>query len=358
MSVKVRNILLFWLETLMIFAILVLAVLPFSCKVTESGIKIMDGDYVCPKLLSYCVEDARTLKINFSEKVELKSHVICDEKKSELKSDVVSDMKTDVICLKLHDASVIGNNYSLLGVVKDEYGNSLTFELPFKGFNERVPSLIMTEIQTTTISSQKKDEAAGGFYRTEFVELLALTDGNLSGIELVSANDGEDRRFELPPVEVKQGEVIVVHLRNKGNGCINEDGDNLSLANAPYSTNGVRDLWTSSTDPAIGNKTDVVFLRNTANGDLLDALLFCDSKYDLWPSKFERYVNIVKDASIFESTKCSDVIIGDDLAKTTTLQRINAKTILEDFKKNKKSVYPVKNSAKDWQMKDNTAGYL
>lgn len=358
MRTKIRSFFVFWLETAMIVTVTLLGVLPVSCKVTETGIRMINGDYVCPKLISYYVEDSKTVRLVFSEPVDLKSHVVFSKEELKINSELCVKEKSNEVCVKLESEMCIGEKYQLLGVVKDEYGNSLTFELPFTGYNERVPKLLITEIQTVTVSSRTKKEIEEDLYKNEFVEFLALSDGNLSGIELVSAYDGEDRIFEMPVVEVHQGEVVTVHLRNKGKGCLSELGDNLNLAFAPYSKDGVRDLWTVSSETALGNKTDVVYLRNSANGKVLDALLYCESKYEQWSGKYYDYVKIVEDCNIYDSVDCTDVINGDVLGKTKTLQRMNAKKVLNEFVKNGDSAYPVKNDKSYWEMADNTAGSL
>ncbi len=358
MNTKIRNAFLFCFETLMIVGVTLLGVLPISCKVTESGIKILDGDYVCPKLVYYIVMDSKNVKMGFSEPVVLKSHVVSTVNEKRVATNVLSEELKKEVTIVFKDEMVVGEEYQFVGVVKDEFGNSLTLELPFTGYNERVPKLMMTEIQTVTVTSRTKAEVESNMYKTEFIEFVALTDGNLSGIELFSVYDGEDRIFNFPAVEVKQGEVFLVHFRNKGEGCINEDSDNLNLATAPYSKNGVRDFWIDNPDTALGNKTDVIMVSNTANGKILDALVYSESKYEDWAPKFEEYMEMVSRSNIYDSLKCTDVICGDEIGKTKTLQRINAKAILKQFVENEDTEYPVKNSTSKWEIADHTAGSL
>lgn len=358
MSTKIRNVFLFCFETLMIIGITLLCVLPFSCKVTESGIKILDGDYVCPKLLYYNVMDSKNVKIGFSEPVVLKSHVVSTDSEKRIPTSVLSDEFKKDVTIIFDKEMIVGEEYQFVGVVKDEFGNSLTLELPFTGYNPRVPKLIITEIQTVTVSSRTKAEIENDMYKNEFIEFVALSDGNLSGIDLFSVYDGEDRIFNFPAVEVKKGEVFLVHFRNKGNGCTNEDSDNLSLATAPYSKNGVRDFWIDNPDTALGNKTDVILLRNTANGKILDALVYSESKYEDWASKFEDYIYTLSKTNIYDSLSCCDVINGDEMGKTKTLQRTNAKEILREFIENEDSEYPVRNEVSAWVVTDNSAGSL
>ncbi|MDE5899493.1 MAG: hypothetical protein K2H09_09580, partial [Treponemataceae bacterium] len=163
-----------------------------------------------------------------------------------------------------------GAQYVISGTVFDAAGNSLTFSQQFLGFNESLPEIEITEIH----SMYAKGTSAGqDVYKNEFIELHIMADGNLSGLELFSAYDGESKLYSLPAVEVKKDEVVVVHLRTKGDGCVNEVGDNLALATAKYSNDAVRDLWSENEDARLGDKMDVILLRNN-DGRLLDSVLY------------------------------------------------------------------------------------
>lgn len=358
MSTKIRGVIRFVSEVLLIVGVTLFAVLPVSCKITETGIHVLNGDYVCPKMENFSVVDERRIKLDFSEPVKLKSFEVFTENEKSIKSGCEVGEAGKEIFIELDEQMEIGKRYELFGVVKDEYGNTLTFEVPFLGYNGRVPKLIMTEIQTVTVSSRTKVEVENDWYKNEFIEFLALTDGNLSGVEVISSYDGEDRGFLLPPVEVKQGEIFIVHLRNKGNGCVSETGENLNLATAPYSMDGVRDFWTADERTAIGNKTDIVIIKDSGTNEILDGLLFCESKYEQWPSKQSVYVKDLCEAGICNSEEIEIAFAGDVLGNTKTLQRMNAKSVLDEFKKNKECHYPLAFCKEDWSVDSHTAGSL
>lgn len=358
MSTKIRGMICFCFETMLIVGITLFAVLPMSCKITESGIHVLNGDYVCPKIQKFYLEDSKTLKLDFSEPVKLKSYNVFSDSETSLKAKELICENEKEIAIRLDEEMIIGKNYELYGVVKDEYGNSLTFEIPFLGFNGNVPKLMITEIQTTTVSSRTKFETENDFYKNEFLEFVALTDGNLSGIELVSAYDGYERTFVMPALEVHKGEVVVIHMRKKGNGCVNEIGEDLNLATAPYSRDGVRDFWIDDERTAIGNKTDILILWNSDNHVVLDAVMYCESKYSEWPAKEQEYLKYIEDAGIFESIEVTSAINGDSLGSTKTLQRINANEILKKFLIDENCEYPVKNDKLFWSIDVNSAGVL
>ena len=68
---KWKTVLILALQTIILCAITVLCVVPFSCKVTEEGIIFVGGDYVSPVLEDVNVIDERTVQINFSEMIKI-----------------------------------------------------------------------------------------------------------------------------------------------------------------------------------------------------------------------------------------------------------------------------------------------
>ena len=103
-----------------------------------------------------------------------------------------------------------------------------------------------------------------------------MSDGNLCSVEIVSAYDGEEKNLMLPDVEVKQGEIVVVHLRlcEGETGGISELEDDITLSTGYYSSDFARDIWFSNSDSHLGDKQDVVFLRDSQTGKILDAVLY------------------------------------------------------------------------------------
>ena len=109
-------------------------------------------------------------------------------------------------------SQMIDEMCSLIGgrVAEDKHGNSLKFALRFKAYNGRVPKIVINEIRN---SYQRTLSGTDYKYKFEFVEFYAVTDGNLSGLEFQNASDDKFPKYEFPPVEVKAGDYIVLHLR-------------------------------------------------------------------------------------------------------------------------------------------------
>ena len=303
-----------------IAAVVLLAVSHVSCKMTETGISVSEGDYTTPVLESYSLTGEKTMRLVFSKKITLENLNLTPE----VEIDSVSyDSQENSICfadVTFSSGLEIGREYSLFGDVIDESGNSLTFCIPFSGYNAEIPVLEITEIRQMYKGESKGD---GKFY-CEYVELCARTDGNLAGLELFSVSDGEEKKFVLPAVRVSEGDIVVVHLRSKGEGCISELDDDLNLSYALGSASGVRDLWDENEDARLNDTADVVVLRNSADGTLLDVVPYAKTGTENW--KNETFSSVLGDA-VSQKLWSPDSSIGaavnaDGITATKSLLKI------------------------------------
>lgn len=338
-------------------------VVPVSCKLTEEGIRFTGGDYLAPVIDSVEVIDDHTVQMCFSEKVKLSSVVVSKVVKDisdsmehsatielspaiaaaggqygkiETETELSEDGQT--VTYNLKEACVVGESYEIFGVVEDNTGNSLTFCVPFVGFNSRVPDLIMTEVQI------KYSKSKG-----EFVEFLALKAGNLGGLELLSGIDGETKKYEFPPIEVAAGEIFLVHLRTVDEDCVNEIDDNLNAATAPYSTDGKRDLWSENTVARFNDSTDVIILRS---GNLiLDAFMYAAEDAVEWKKGAAEFAQAVMEAGIYETDNIREVTSSKGSSYAKSFQRVNIPE-LDSYE------YPVKVNADSWKLKAVTNGSL
>ena len=255
------------LQAVFISAITILSVLPISCKVSTEGIELSSGDYDAPTLKDLKVIDEKTLEIEFSEWVRIRSVIVspyiegvsdsfersitnelsraiasATGQNGAIRCSVETSDDGRVVTFIMEDSTVVGKCYEILGIVEDSNGNSLTFCVPFTGFNPNIPNVLITEIQPKYKGTENKVPV----YKCEYAELLILEDGNLAGLEVFFASYEAKCRFVLPAVDVKKGEVILVHLRTAGDGCISETGDELNLSTRFYSNTKARDLWSEN----------------------------------------------------------------------------------------------------------------
>lgn len=295
---------------------------PISCRLTDEGIDVVEEDLIAPKIVSFLVEDRSNLVLTCSKQVSVFDTNVKSTDGTYIEeglSATYSDDGTAVsFCLK--NPTEIGTAYEFSGVIKDRGGNSLTFSLPFTGFNENPARLLLSEVRS------KHQTSSGEIKRAEFVEVYVLKEGNTAGLEIESGSDGAEKKYVFPSIEVKQGEYITVHFRTvAGTGCIDELGDDLSLSTASDSCNGSRDLWIENTDTRISDN-DVIVLRNSCSGSLLDAVLFSasgktswyyENSKDLAQQAFEK--GIWTGGGEVEYASCSD---GVTVARTLCRQNI------------------------------------
>lgn len=166
-----------------------------------------------------------------------------------------------------------GENYAVIGTAKNKSGKIIPFSAYFVGFNHEIPELEITEIHPM-YNGKKRDR------KFEYVELYVKKGGNLSGLEIRGIYD--KCKVKFPAVAVKDGEVIVMHLRSGGEDCISELGDDLDVSRAPYSTPNARDLWDKNTRARLGDAADIIILQNSADDSVMDAAVYAPSSATDW----------------------------------------------------------------------------
>ena len=377
---KYREILLLLLQTCFLVCVTLTAVIPVSCKLSEEGVTVYDGDYSAPVIESIEVLDEKTVQMNFSEGVKVGSVVVSkfmggisdsilhsdSQKLSDAieaaggefgKVEVESEVSEDglTVTYTMEEECQVGEPYEIFGNVEDETGNSLTFCVPFTGYNSRVPDLIFTEVQ---IKYAKGSEKGNVVYRGEFVELLALSDGNLGGLELVGGADGESKKYVFPAVEVSQGEVIMVHLRTVGEGCVNELGPNLDEATAPYSVSGVRDLWSENTTARYNDDSDVILLKNSATDSVLEAFMYAVEDAVEWKKGPALLSKEAAASGIYEGEGVEFAVTNYKTTPKKSFVRTDAEVIITDILEGKDYVYPMPQNAENWEVQNVSPGSL
>ena len=379
---KWKGIFILFVQTCLLVSLTLFCVLPFSCRVTEEGIIFTGGDYVSPVIEEVCVLDDKNVLMLFSEKIKLKAFTISEQIKDISDSDEHSQtaelspslkaasggygkieaeyMLSEDGCSITYSAAEcyeVGKSYEIFGVVEDKAGNSLTFCVPFTGFNSRMPELVMTELQIT-YKKYKED-----VFRCEFIEFLVLKEGNLSGLEIVSAADGEGKKFSFPPVNVTAGEVFIVHLRSAGNGCITEE-DNLNASTAAHSGKNVRDIWSENTKARLSDNSDIVVVRNGVDGSILDAFMYAAESATEWGKGMTLLAEEVVESGIYEEGSVFEAEVNSGMGSVAqkSFNRIDAeelqqKALAGEFE-SEAAEYPVKQKPDNWVIKNVTPGTL
>jgi len=376
---KIKELGLIILQTLLLTGIVFFCVMPFSCKVSTEGIEIVGGDYSAPELCEMKVVDDRTIAVYFSEEVNINNVIISPRISGISDSEVHSEsmalspalaaasgeygkIDTEVsysedktcVTFNLLQPTEIGKEYEVFGVVEDKIGNTLTFTAPFAGYNSSIPKMIMTEVQ---IKYGKGSSGGEAVYRSEFIELLALEEGNLIGLELFSASDGDKKKYQFPNIEVRKGEIILVHLRTAGEGCINES-DNLDSATAPHSKNGIRDLWDENTSSRLNDSSDVIVLRNRVDGSVMDGIMYGALDAVEWKKGVADYAVELQACGIYPSWEISAASSSKGCTTLRSLVRQNSKEIQDAVMNDEEIEYPVPVDCDTWQVEPVSPGVL
>lgn len=316
--------LVFWLgQILCITGLVTVCMCPFSCRMTEEGIILVSEVMKGPKIDSFCVTGENSARIVFDGSVKLKVASLSPSVGIAEALVEESDDKKGMCCINLvfEEKLEVGETYRFYGEVQDRVGNSLSFSLPLVGFNGRLPELEITEVHPKYGSSSSKTN--GIVFKCEYVELRILKPGNLAGLELYSAYDGKEKAFRFGPLDVREGDVIVVHLRNKeGMEAVNETGKELNLSKTFYSSDAARDLWAETDGARLGDDMDVILVRNCTDGTVLDAVCYASKDAADWKTEAMRQsLKSAVDCGKWKSVLIQDAVSSEGLTLTKSFEK-------------------------------------
>lgn len=252
-----------------------------SCKMDSPIVSIWGGDVASPKLISVIPESEDTLCVEFSLPVSItKVHVRLDtEERCALSEESNAISKeigpSTIIHIVMAEGPQTGREAVLCGTVADSGGDTLSFAVPFTGYNSRVAQLQIHEVRC--VYSKPK---------VEYIEFLVLTDGNLGGIEISNPGNTASPVWTFPASEVRAGDYLVYHLRSIEENLINETDENLAqgLESAGKDASSpARDFWDIQAKAPL-KKTAVILVRERTGGVIMDAILLCESEKTAWPS--------------------------------------------------------------------------
>jgi hypothetical protein len=191
---------------------------------------------------------------------------------------------------------------------------------------------------------------------SEFVKIYVLKGGNLSGYEVLSANDGEETKFTLPSVEVEKGETIVLHMRgySKEKGAVSELGDDLTLSTHVDSSDA-RDLWSTNTEKVITH-TDIVYILDTKENKIVDAILFTLSPKSGWAEKIAEIAEKISEDVWQGGTSTENALHNTRLKKfectNESMSRTNLSDVISAYENNE----TIPNSKENWTVGNTSIG--
>ena len=349
----------FWLRTLfpatVALSLAMSAVCPIGCRSTDGyGIEILQGDFSCPQIESVTVISSSSVQMEFSKDVTvLQAEVYpsdTSDGESESLGSVSWQVSEDCVVFTFENATKVGVEYVLEGSVEDLSGNTLTFAVSFSGPNDNPAQLFINEF--------RKD------FRTaneigEFVELYVLKSGNLSGLEVYSAHDGDSLKYAFPAIDVSEGDYITVHMRQceEWTGMVSEEGDDLTLSTQADSCNTARDLWSENTKSVFAN-TDIIMVRFSETSEIMDAVLYAynkDGETTTWDSSYDEILASISESGLWQgSTDTADVIQSKGVGYSKSFARQNLSKAISAYQNGEE----IPNSADVWIVtKSPTPGY-
>jgi len=329
---------------------------------------LLDGDFSCPMAEDFFVTGQDSFLVRFNKSVSSKEAFFWSKESQEQMPLVASPQdEGKTLVFKSSIPMQTGEEYTFSGIVQDRSGNTLTLTVPFSGYNGRIPRIAISEVHVANSKTAKNN------WRAEYVELLVLTEGNLSGLELVctgcNATKKEDSGiYKFPPLEVKAGEYVTVHLcKNESYSGMNDDEeDNLSISKSPDSSPSALDLWMDN-DSSVTKTSDAIVLQNSADARILDALLFIQEsssgKRSEWKTGTKEWLGAIEESGVWQGSdgiktaRDESAFCGNwsKSATTKSICRKNTNDLLKAVRQDKEAV--LKNNKSSWEVTSPTPGY-
>jgi hypothetical protein len=260
-----------------------------SCVMDSEVVAIWGGDVTVPKLIDSCVTGPKVARLRFDREVSVtgaeilldatppRSIPACGEPVASVPG--AAAYAVDVV---FEETVGVGVGAAVSATVEDGKGNTLSFVLPFVGFNNRVPRLRISEVRFAYSKP-----------KVEFIELLALSAGNLAGVEICNPLNEALPSYQMPAAEVQAGDYVVWHLRTVEEGVLDELGprspSGLGVSAGVDASAQSRDLWSALTKAPL-KTNNVIVVRERKGGLILDALLCSDGLSADWASEAVRGV--------------------------------------------------------------------
>jgi hypothetical protein len=239
-----------------------------ACSAEAAIQEILGTSAAAPVFLEFRPVSPTELEFEFSQPVKVVSFRLDPLAETE------SLAEGELVRIGFSEPLGEGERYTAEILVEDEKRNTLNVLVPFRARNTRLPPLVITELRTEKGTASAKTNPQE---KVEFVELFSSTAGNLGALRLYIASYSFSQPIlEFPPIEVKAGEYIVIHLRTKEEGWANETGDNRALSGGADALETARDLWIPG-DTKILRKKDLVYLLDQ-DGRIIDGVVLTDDK--------------------------------------------------------------------------------
>lgn len=284
-----------------------------SCVIDPQTVAIWGGDIQVPELLSVYPISTHELTAEFSDSVTVTAACVqgVEDATQFIKTHWDQKEASKAVTFCMAEKPGVGIEVVLSASVEDSGGNSYSFSVPFVGYNERVPELLISEIRT----SYSKP-------KVEYMEILVLSEGNMAGVVITNAMNSNSSTYEFPCCEVRAGDYVLWHVRSVEDGLVCESNA-IDESLGTDSSNFAWDFWDTQ-ERAPLKSTNVLILQERTGGRIMDALLCAESKYDEWPSETVRLAaeTVVNAGAWGPTALITDAVCSDYMTPTRTLGRI------------------------------------
>ena len=240
-----------------------------------------------------------------------------------------------VIRVKLEEHLESGLEFTADLLAEDADKNTINVLVQFRSRNNRMPALVINELCTEYSNSTSGK-------KPEFIEFKMKSDGNLGAMRvfiLGNTNTSKQTVYEFKPVEVKKGDYVTLHLRNVGEECKDEYGDNLDEAGGRDASPTARDFWLPGNTKLIHKDASAVYILDQ-DDKVLDAVMISLTPDTWWKKDY-----LAEAANfLFEQGKwkSADGRICSPAEAAKSDKTTNTKTICRD------ETLENSNSAADW----------
>ncbi|ULQ60853.1 hypothetical protein K7I13_06195 [Brucepastera parasyntrophica] len=292
----------------------ILCVLTASCMVHQEALTILGGDITIPKLENFEVTGGRELRAVFSRPVKILSAraVTANENPENLNITFPDEQEASEVSFFLEYDMETGAKAVLSALVADKKGNTLSFSVPFSGYNNCPAELLINELRA--VYSKPK---------VEYIEFLVLGSGNLSGIEVFNAMN-PDNPYIFPAAEVTAGEFIILHLRSIEDGILDEITTEI-ISGGTEASPHARDFWAVHIPNKVPLKpTSVIIVRERENGRIMDAVLCIQEGSEVWPNDtVKKYAELAAETGAWHPSALTEdaVVMPNSSATTRSLGR-------------------------------------
>lgn len=249
-----------------------------SCALNPEIVTVWGGDVEVPKLVGVEPVSAKEIRATFSAPVSISNAEVAmpDVPGAIITTSWESGGDNSIVFI-LDEAVGVGSSAALSATVADGKGDTLSFSVPFTGYNDHPAKLRLNEIRTDYSGA-----TASAKPKVEFIEFVVVASGNLGGVEVYNAGNAARPSYEFPPVEVSAGDFIVYHLRSIEEGLVNET-DAIDASGGADARPTARDFWDTQTRKPFKDD-NVILVRERKSGPIMDALLYVAPKTTDWSS--------------------------------------------------------------------------